>query len=194
MDVLTRAFWRWLPLGIAISMLCGVAYVFSQQVYRMSANDPQIQMAEDAARAIADGARPLTETGPTHVDPSASLAPFLIVTDSSGRVVASSALLGATAPTPPAGVLQAAKVSGEDRVTWQPRADARIAAVVVPISGGARGYVLAGRSLRAVEEREDALLELMWAGWAATIVVTLIATWAVTRYVTPPAAVSGDSA
>ena len=53
-------------------------------------------------------------------------------------------------------------------MTWQPRSGVRIAAVVVPWRGGT---VLAGRSLRLVETREDEALLLAAGGWLVGLVV-----------------------
>jgi hypothetical protein len=170
--LLGRAFVRWLPLAVAVSMLSVVVYGVAQQTYRQGANDPQIQMAEDAARAVAAGASPGQVVGSATVDPSVSLAPFLIVTDASGNAVASGARIGGSSPVPPKGVLDAAASSGENRVTWQPRRDVRIASVEVPVDGGRSGFVVAGRSLRVVEEREDALTPMVGAGWLGTLAVT----------------------
>jgi hypothetical protein len=54
-----------------------------------------------------------------------------------------------------------------DAVTWQPREGVRIATVTVPWAGGS---VMAGRSLRLVEDRESQLELIVGAGWAATLI------------------------
>ena len=172
MRLLGRSFIKWLPLGVAVTMLSVIVYGSAQQTYRQGANDPQIQMAEDAARALATGASPAEIVGSGTVDPSVSLAPFLIVTDADGNVVASGMRIGGSSPVPPKGVLDSAAQKGENRVTWQPRATVRIASVEVPVSGSGKGFVVAGRSLRVVEEREDALLQLVAAGWIGTVLAT----------------------
>ena len=149
--VLVLSLRRWLPFAVAITGLCGLVFLEMQQVIRQSANDPQIQMAEDAAARLAAGAAADATVPRATVDIASSLAPFVIVYDAQDRVIASSATLDGATPRLPEGVLAAARQSGEDRVTWEPRAGVRIAAVVVPYHGGA---VLAGRSLREVERRE----------------------------------------
>jgi hypothetical protein len=175
MSLFTRAFPKWLPIAVAVTLVLVISYTFVQQSYRQGANDPQIMMARDVAAAVGDGtpASQLVSTGT--VDPSKSLAPFIIVLDADGKVVVSSMALGATTPLPPAGVLATAKATGENRVTWQPRPDARIAAVVVPVKRGPGGYVVAGRSLQVVEVREDQLTQLAGLGWIGTLVLTLLA-------------------
>ncbi len=66
----------------------------------------------------------------------------------------------------------AATLSHQNRITWQPEKDARIALVVQAYKHeNATGYALVGRSLREVEARKDMLL---WtAVWAAGVVVAI---------------------
>jgi hypothetical protein len=110
------------------------------------------------------------------VNVASSLAPFVIIFDGKDRVVASSATLDGRTPQLPPGVFDAARASGEDRVTWQPQAGVRLAAVVVPVAGG--GSVLAGRSLREVERRESDLLGVTAFAWLFGLIacaVTILA-------------------
>jgi hypothetical protein len=72
----------------------------------------------------------------------------------------------------PPGILANARATGRDAVTWQPRAGVRIATVTVPWSGGS---VLAGRSLRLVEEHASALELMVAAAWLATLAALAIA-------------------
>jgi hypothetical protein len=175
MSLFTRAFPKWLPLGAAVTLLLLISYTFVQQDYRQTANDPQVMMAHDTAAELAAGASTSALVSSRTVDPSKSLAPFLIVLDASDGVVASSMALGTATPAPPAGILATAKATGEYRVTWQPRADARIAAVVVPVKDASGDFVLAGRSLQTVESREDQLTQMAGLGWLGTLVLTFIA-------------------
>ena len=105
------------------------------------------------------------------VDIARSLAPFLIVFDGSGGVLASTAALDGRTPVPPQGVLDGAAANGTDVISWQPRGGVRAAIVVVPYEGSAaRGTVLVGRSLRAVEERETNTLLIAGFAWVAALV------------------------
>jgi hypothetical protein len=179
---------RALPVAVALTVACAIAYGASQQLLRSGANDPQIQLAEDAARALDAGAAPASVAGPGSavaglagsdpVDIGVSLAPFLIVYDASGRVLAATGRLDGVPPVPPLGVLDTARSAGRDVVTWQPRSGVRIASVAVGWSGGS---VLAGRSLREVEGREDQALLLAAAAWIAGMVLlagaVLTAAW-----------------
>ena len=140
----------WIPLAVVVTAFCALAYMTQQQALRQGANDPQIQMAEDAAAALNQGADSQAVLPQTRVELSTSLAPFLMVFDVTGKAVASSGTLNGTMPDYPLGALEAAKQGGENRVTWQPQPGARIASVAVPYK---QGYVVAGRSLREVEKR-----------------------------------------
>ncbi len=161
----------WLPLAVVVTAFCGLAYVTVQQALRQGANDPQIQMAEDAAAALDGGAGVDAVVPKQQVEFSRSLAAFLIVYDADGKPLASSGLLNGQMPDYPMGALQAAKQTGENRVTWQPEANMRIASVAVPFKNG---YVVAGRSLREVESREAQTQLIAFAAWALTLIAVLV--------------------
>lgn len=165
---------QWLPLAVVIAALGLLAYTLAQQVYRMSANDPQIQMAEDGAAAISSGAAVNSIVPSGKVNIASSLAPFVIVLDDSGKVIASNADLRGQVPPMPAGVLDYVRTKGEDRVTMQPEPGVRFAAVITRFTGSSNGFVLAGRSLREVEIREDNLLKLSALAVVVTVVATLV--------------------
>ncbi len=169
-----------LPLAVLATCLCGLIYVVVQQDLRSGANDPQQQLAEDAAAQLDKGASPSSlVTGPT-VDLAASLAPFVVVYSPTGTVLATNGELGGQPPMIPVGVLESAQASGIDKVTWQPEPGVRIATVSVPWSGG---MVSAGRSLRLVEERESALELVVGAGWVTTLLLVAMASGLAARIV-----------
>lgn len=143
-------------------------FTTAQQVYRMSANDPQIEMAEETARIISQGQEPQLGGLAGRVDISHSLKPFIIVYNAKGEILISQAEpLSGNDLTPPAGVFTDA-ARQQDRFTWQPRPGIRIAAVMQSYTfDGKRGYVLAGRSLRESERRTDDLFKLIAAAWVA---------------------------
>lgn len=174
MGSMGRVLKSWLPIAAAVTILCGLVYVSVQQSFRMGANDPQIQMAEDAARRLAAGQSAAEVLPGGKVDLQDSLAPYLIIFDQAGRVVAANATLHEQVPMPPEGVLAYARANGDDRVTWQPEPGVRSATVVVPVAGGPGGFVLAGRSLREVEARVGQLNVLVGLGWLAALGSTLL--------------------
>ena len=75
----------WLPLAATITLLCGLIYVTLQQAYRSNANDPQIQLAEDAAQALAAGQSPESLLPEQQVDIARSLAPYMMIFNAQGE-------------------------------------------------------------------------------------------------------------
>jgi hypothetical protein len=172
MNTFVRILKKWLPLAIATAGLCGLVYITIQQSLRMGANDPQIQMAEDGATALNGGVTVESILPASRVELASSLAPFVVVFDDAGKVLASSATLHGLVPAYPSGVLDYARQNGQNRVTWQPESGVRMATVVERYD---KGFVLAGRSLREVEKRESQAESLSGLALLATWVATLVA-------------------
>ena len=163
-----------LPAAVLAIALGGLVAVVAQQGIRTGANDPQEQLATDAAARLDRGAAPATVVGPILVDVARDLGPFVVVYDQAGSVLATDGRLDGLPPVVPAGVLVSARSTGRDAVTWQPRPGIRIATVTIPWGGGT---VLAGRSLHLAEERTAATGLLVVAGLAATLVTLLVASF-----------------
>lgn len=176
----------WFPLAIVATLLSAVVYLAVQHTIRMDGNDPQIQLARDASLLRQQGVAPSSvvvshntttpgATGPVNV--AESLAPFTIIYDAKRNVLASGMQLDGQVPALPSGVFNYVAAHGEDRFTWQPQSGVRIAAVVVPVADNG-GFVLAGRSLAEVDNRENQLTEVIMGGWVMTVVGTfLVAAW-----------------
>ncbi len=164
-----------IPLAVIITLLSGLLYATVQQVLRMNANDPQIQIAEDAATALASGKSVDSVVPNTQIDIATSLAPYVIVFDNSGKAIASSGLLHNQLPTLPSGVFDYVRQNGEDRITWQPEPGVRSATVVTRYGGAQPGFVMAGRSLRESENRTDQLGVIIGFGWLGTLLGALVA-------------------
>lgn len=173
-NAFVSAFETWLPLAVAVVIMTGMFYAAVQQNYRLSANDPQIQIAQDVAAALTAGqATPEAVVPPT---PTAEMIPslstFVAIYSATGTPIGSSVALDGKLPVLPAGVFDFAQKFGEDRFTWQPKAGARFAAVVVAFSGKSSGYVMAARSLREVELREKQLTLMAGTAGAVALVLT----------------------
>jgi hypothetical protein len=166
---------QWVPLAVLAGAVAALVYLTAQQVWRQQANDPQVQLAEDAAARLAAGAAPAAVVLPEPVDIGRSLAPFVTVFDASGRVLATSGRLHAADPVPPAGVLARARRTGGNGVTWQPEPGVRIATIEVAVHGSDGTVVLAGRSLREVERRVSRFGTIVALGLLATLVALLVA-------------------
>jgi hypothetical protein len=168
----------WLPVAAIITLIFGTIYAAVQQDLRQSANDPQIQLAEDTSFVIGGGVSPASLFGPSPtVNLETSLATFAMVFDTSGKIVASSGFLGGSIPVPPAGVFDYARTHADDRLTWQPASGVRVAAVVKYFHASTTGYILVGRNMREVEKRESQISMMVLLGWIASIVISIGSVW-----------------
>ncbi|HEY3291099.1 MAG TPA: hypothetical protein VGK87_13295, partial [Anaerolineae bacterium] len=159
---------------IAITMLCTVIYIMSQQSLRISANDPQIQLAQDVASALAAGSSIDQLMPAMKIDIGTSLAPFVVVYDDAGNPVKGNGFLHDQLPQLPSGVFNYTRSAGEDRITWQTEQNIRVAAVIVSVKSAKTGFVMAGRSLFEVERRIDQMTLMVGLGWAGTLAVSLV--------------------
>ena len=170
---------RWLLLASLTTALCLLRYLVSQQFWRQLANDPQLQMARDAVAALADGQPPEAVVSKTAVDMAHSLAPFVMVLNDAGGVIASNGRLNGQPRTVPPGVLAVVRTQMEERVTWSPEQGVRSATVVVrnPLPPG--GFVAVGRSLDETQERIAQFGRMIAMGWAAILLGLLVVVIAV---------------
>lgn len=162
-------FW-WLLMVCVVTFVCLTCYGTMQQVIRQDANEPQVQLAEDTAAALAGGASVDSLVQGDTVDISKSLAPFLIIYDRDQKVIASSGTLDGAMPSVPAGYLATMPQIGDKRMSWQPRPSLRFATVAVHVGGPNGGYVVAGRSLREAESITSRIGLLIFLAWVTGVV------------------------
>lgn len=177
----------WAPLALGGTIIFGATYGAMQQGMRQDANDPQIQLAQDGAAALAQGFSTtsvllmagnypieLDDHGtmmPPHIDMIKSRGTFVEIFDDSGALLGSTGFINGAVPIPPAWTFDYARENRENRLTWQPSSKVRIAAVIEHYDSG---FVLVGRSLREAESRIRQLGLIMASGWAIFLVVTLV--------------------
>jgi hypothetical protein len=171
-ELIRRGVALFLPSAAALTIAAVVAFGAVQQDLRIGANDVPQQLAEDAVRYLEAGESPATVVGSKSVTIETSLVPFLAIYDASGTELASSGTVDGRPPSVPAGVLDSARATGRDAVTWQPRSGIRVAIVVMPWPGGT---VVAGRSLRVIESRIEAIQLLVFEGLVAGLLIVAAA-------------------
>jgi hypothetical protein len=158
-------FFHALTIGLILTLMGGSAAAAFHQMLRRGANQPQIQMAASYAAAIASGVKPEEAIPHNNIDLEQSLEPFAIFYDDQGVPTTSNGHLNQAIPIPPPGVFNYLRSHDTDTVTWQPQPNVRIAAVIHRISGPNPGFLLAGRSLRMVEEQESLFWKMVFVGW-----------------------------
>jgi len=167
----------WLPLAIAIVGVIGFGWLGLQQAYRNAADDPQVEMAKDAAAGI-NQHQPVSAVIPkTLIDVKTSEAAFMVITDQDGKALATSGQLDGSAPIPPKGSLETAKKKGLNRLTWEPSKGLREATIIVPFdaSANSHGYVIVARSIKEAERRETDLAHLAFAAAIVTLAASFLA-------------------
>lgn len=168
-------FRTWVPLAVLATCIAGMIYIVAQQSIRLSAEDPQVQLVEDAATSLENGASP-SSILPRTIDISESLSPFVMVFDDAGNIVASSALVNGAPLTLPDGVFVDAAARGDVRFTLEQPTGERSAVALISYTGTLPGFVLAGRSLREPEARIRKLGTDILVLYLSTLAVTLMAT------------------
>jgi hypothetical protein len=173
--VLSATFVAWLPFAVIIIIFSGLAYATVQQSYRQSANDPQIQIAQDLATAISQG-QPADQIVPAQgtTELAGTLSPFVMIYNATSTLVGSSALLDGKNPSFPVSVFDYVRAHGEWRQTWQPAAGIREAVVVRAFSGASSGFLVVGRSLKEIEIRENQTEFLSGLAGIIALVLTFI--------------------
>ncbi len=152
MGKLSKSSTLFLMLASAAVLSILFVYALIQQTYRLAADDPQIQLAEDTAHAL-DAGKSFAEVIPTsHVAIETSISPYIVVYTKEGTSVAGNGYLHDVLPQLPSGVFEAQKggIANENRISWQPEPAIREAIVITSYKNG---YVVSGRSLRDTELR-----------------------------------------
>lgn len=163
---------------VIATVALGALYIAVQQALRIGADEPQGSMASDVAASLENGARAQDLTK-GQVNISTSMAPFIIVYDKSGKVVAGNGYIDGQVPQVPIGVLRNAGRGKANKVTWKPESKVRIASVTYATRDY---YVLAGRSLKVVESYIDLFTKWIASIWAAIVLLTVGAyAWAVRK-------------
>lgn len=168
-----KRYFPWLSAVVVLTIVFGTIYVAVQQDLRLSVNYPQVQLAEDLAAQLKQGSKPASLVG-GRVNLAQSLAPFVIIYDQQGKVVAGTGYLDGQLLGVPLGVLTSANHGADNRVTVQPRSDVRLATVTVKAGNY---YVLSGRSLREVEATVDVITKLVAFGWLASLAAVGVTFW-----------------
>ena len=153
----------WLTAAIIVTMIFGSAYVTLQQLGRRGANDAPTAAA--AARVEVIGS-PAPSAQPLELNPDSGV--FVIVYGEDNKPTSGTAALHGSLPVLPDGVLEAARRTGSDAVTGQPEPGLRMAVVARPAG---EQVVVAGQSLKPVEDRSWMVLIFLSTAWLGSMIV-----------------------
>jgi len=161
-----------LLLGALMTIGVGSMYMLAQQYGRSAANDVPTALAESVSAQLKSGIQPgdvAVSVG--RADIANSFNPFVVVYGKDFRPVVGTGYLDGQLARIDKGVFSQTKEGKYHTVTWQPQSGVRIASVETQAGGY---YVMAGQSLKLVENRATTLFKLAALGWLTSMVVVVI--------------------
>ena len=160
----------WLAIVGVATLVLGASYAMVQQSTRLSANDIPLTTAQVIKQELQSGARPADIVSAQKIDLASGDSAFVIVTDNTKHVLASSATLNGQTPLPPNGVFSYTNTKGSDRITWEPQDGVRLATQVVKFGTAPDdGFIITGQSLKPYEDRIGTYSALAFAAWLALL-------------------------
>ena len=157
----------WLALAGAVTFTIGTSYALTQQATRLAADDLPLSLSQNAKQEIESGADASDVVPALKTDLRTNNNAFVIVTDDSYHVVASSATLNNKTPLPPKGVFEFTKKHGIDQFTWEPASGVRLA---TNVSSYKDGLIITGQSLKPAQDRVEAYTAIAVAGWLTSLI------------------------
>jgi hypothetical protein len=163
-------FRAWLAIVGVATLILGASYTMAQQSTRHSADDLPLTTAQVAKQELQSGsdAKDVVPTIKTNLRTDTSV--FMIITDNTQHIIASSAVLDGKTPLPPKGVFVYTNETGSDHFTWEPSSGVRMATRATTYGvGAARGYIITGQSLKPYEDRIENYGWIALAAWLAAV-------------------------
>jgi hypothetical protein len=166
-------FRAWLAVVGTATLVLGGSYAMVQQSTRLSADDLPLTAAQTARQELQNDANAKEVVPTLKTDLRSDSSVFMIITDDSQHVVASSAMLDGQTPLPPRGVFSFTKQHGSDHFTWEPSPGVRMATRVVYFKSKntGSGFIITGQSLRPYEDR------IATYTWIAAAALTAAIAW-----------------
>jgi len=174
-------FRAWLAIAGSAVLIVGAAYGMAQQSTRLSADDLPLTSAQTARQELQSGSDAKDVIPNLKTNLRADQTVFMIITDGSQHVIASSATLDGQTPLPPKGVFSFTQEHGTDHFTWEPSPGVRLATRVISYSApdSNKGFIITGQSLQPYEDRISAF------GWIALAAIVAVAAWSYLLIVLP---------
>jgi hypothetical protein len=160
----------WLAIVGVTTLVLGAAYTMAQQSTRLSADDLPLTTAQVAKQELQSGSdsKDIVPTLKTNLRNDTSV--FMIITDGTQHVLASSAVLDGRTPLPPKGVFDFTNLHGSDHFTWEPASGVRVAARATTYGQApSSGFIITGQSLKPFEDRITTFGWIALAAWIASL-------------------------
>jgi hypothetical protein len=160
-------------IGAVATVLILLVYASVQQSYRQGADDPQVQLAYELNNRLQRG-QSIDRLMPDSIELSESLGVFAAFYGPDLLPLRSSGLLHGQLPRIPSGVLDYVKTHGQERVSWQPEHQVRMALVVLRSQSPNVAFVVVGRSLMEIEQREANLRTMALLCWVLVMGMLIV--------------------
>jgi hypothetical protein len=160
----------WLAIVGVATLVLGAAYTMAQQSTRLSADDLPLTTSQVAKQELQSGSdtKDVVPTLKTNLRDDTSV--FMIITDSTQHILASSAVLDGRTPLPPKGVFDYTNAHGSDHFTWEPSNGVRVAARATTYHQAPdNGFIITGQSLKPYEDRISTFGLIALAAWMASV-------------------------
>lgn len=160
----------WLAIIGVASLAIGAAYTMTQQSTRLSADDLPLTTSQVAKQELQSGSDAKDVVPTLKTDLRNNVSVFMIITDGTQHVLASSAVLDGQTPLPPQGVFDFTSAQGTDHFTWEPTNGVRLATRVSKYGTAPNnGYIITGQSLKPFEDRIQIYTWIAVAAWLASV-------------------------
>nr|AIA12457.1 Unknown Function [uncultured bacterium] len=160
----------WLAITGVATLVLGASYAMVQQSTRLSADDLPLTTVQVAKQELQSGSNAKDVVPTLKTDLASNTSVFMIITDNSKHVLASSAVLNGRTPLPPNGVFSFTSTHGTDHFTWEPQEGVRVATRVEKYGKSPNdGFIITGQSLKPFEDRISAYTWLALAAWLAVL-------------------------
>jgi hypothetical protein len=185
-EKLKKSLEAWIPSALILTLVFFFGGMAISQVYRTSADDPQVQYVEEIGNYLSTkDSDPKNVTGDQKIDPAKSLSPFVIIFNNDRKTVTSSADFEGGTPIPASSkfskinksyLFGLLKNEGQVRFSWGLNSKVRVAAVLssYQVEGKDAGYILVGRSLKEVDGRILYSIVTLAIGWLISCLVTFL--------------------
>lgn len=154
----------WAAAVVVVTLIFGSMYVVFQQSGRRTANVAPAAAAAAQLQLLGSVPAPAVP----RVELTTDSGVFVIVYGSDDKPEAGSVTLHGALPAVPPGVLDTARASGTDVVTWQPDPGLRMAVVARSSAGR---VVVAGQSLAPFEATDRIIMLYLALAWLGSVIV-----------------------
>jgi sensor histidine kinase regulating citrate/malate metabolism len=164
----------WLAVVGSATLVLGAAYALTQQSTRLAVDDLPLATAQSVKHQLENSASASEVVPQTKTNLKEDSTVFVIVTDKSQQILASSAQINGKTPLPPKGVFDFTAVHSKDQITWA-IGGARLAITVLNYDSPQNsGYIIAGQSLSQAEDRINTYGMIALVAWIVMLVWTSV--------------------